>query len=489
MTDTSFNLSPFDGCRLLVVGDLMIDEYVWGEVDRISPEAPVQVVSVKTEEFTLGGSGNVIHNLVSLGAKVAAVGVVGPGTDGRTLAEKLANLGVDTGGVITDPDRATTRKTRIIAAHQHVLRIDRESRLEISQEIMERLARFIEGKMDSVDGVLVSDYGKGVVSSRLMARIVSSAEKHGKGVTVDPKGFDYAKYAGASLITPNTREASLASGIEIVDDQSLAAAGFRLLERVPIERLLITCGKDGMVLFERRQEPYRITAEAKEVYDVSGAGDTVVAVMGIAMACGMPARQAAVLANTAAGIVVGKVGTATVTRKEILLAMDRSCDGYPVKLKGIPELAEIGRDLRRKGKKLVLTNGCFDLLHAGHVVLFSAARQLGDALVVAIDDDESVRRLKGPGRPVIGARERVRILCALDSVDYVVLFSSREDLETLIEAVRPDVLTKGSNYRSEEVLGKSLVEAYGGQVRLIPVTERISATEIINAIKSSGANP
>jgi D-beta-D-heptose 7-phosphate kinase / D-beta-D-heptose 1-phosphate adenosyltransferase len=478
------DISKFDQCHLLVVGDLMLDEYLWGDVDRISPEAPVQVVSVQKEDYAMGGAGNVVNNVVALGGKVSAAGVIGTGRNGQFLLDMFNELGVDTEGIIKEPGRATTQKTRIIAANQHVLRIDRETKKDISTSTLDNLAQFIEKKIPDVDLVLISDYGKGLITKHLLSRVILSAKKHNKLTVVDPKGLDFSKYSGVSLLTPNKKEAALASGVEINDQPSLERAAGKIFENVSLGKLLITCGKDGMVLFEPDKAPFHVRAEARQVFDVSGAGDTVLAVLGLAVASGASVQDSITTANTAAGIVVGKVGTATVSKRELLLAMRTDGHGLPAKYKDLSELPALIKDLKKKGKRLVLTNGCFDLLHAGHIMLFSASKQMGDILIVAIDDDESVKTLKGPGRPVINAKERVRIISALDAVDYVVVFSSRE-LIRLIEIIQPDILTKGSNYTTTQVFGREHVEALGGQVVLIPVTEDVSSTRIIDTIKGS----
>ena len=477
------DISRFDNCRLLVVGDLMIDEYVWGEVDRISPEAPVQVVSVKNEDYTLGGSGNVVNNLVALGAQVFVLGVTGTGRDGELLLNKLNDLGVDTRGVIQERSRPTTKKTRIIADHQQVLRIDRETKKEIALSTFKSLTTLAEKIIPGVDLILISDYGKGVISRSLIADLVKIAKNNNKLTIADPKGRAFEKYSGVSLLTHNSKEASLASGVEITDGKNITAAGKILIEKSGIERLLITCGKDGMVLFEPGCEPLKISTKAREVYDVSGAGDTVLAVLGLGMAAGLQLKEAITLANTAAGLVVGKVGTATVSKRELLDALKQTSEDIASKNKSLNEISQLCRKLRKNRKRIVMTNGCFDLLHAGHIRLFSASKQLGDALIVAIDDDDSVKRLKGPGRPVIGATERVQILSALDSVDYVVVFATNE-LNSVIGAIQPDVLTKGNDYDSVKVLGRKIVEDYGGRIELIPITEEISAAQIINSIKN-----
>ncbi len=478
----NFDISKFDQTHLLVIGDLMIDEYVRGEVDRISPEAPVQVVAVKNQEYTLGGSGNVVNNLMNLGASVSVLGVTGKGSDGRLLLNKLEALGADSQGIIQEPGRHTTKKTRIIAEHQQVLRIDRETKKEISAQTFKSIIKHAERIIPDVDVILISDYGKGLINRSMIKSLVQIAKKHNKTTIADPKGLDFTKYAGVNLLTPNKKEASLASGMEITDARTLAEAGQILLDKSGIDKLLITCGKDGMVLFEKDRKPSKMGTQAREVYDVSGAGDTVIAVLGISIAAGLSFTKAVALANTAAGIVVGKVGTASVTQKELLQALKLTAAESVPKHKTLQELSELCRKLQKDGKRIVLTNGCFDLLHVGHIKLFSASKKLGDVMIVAIDDDDSVRGLKGSGRPVISATERVRILSALDSVDYIVVFANRQ-LDKVIESIRPDILTKGSNYDSEEVVGRDIVESYGGRVELIPITEEISSTQIINTIK------
>jgi D-beta-D-heptose 7-phosphate kinase / D-beta-D-heptose 1-phosphate adenosyltransferase len=345
----------------------------------------------------------------------------------------------------------------------------------------------LERLIPQTDMVLVSDYGKGTVTRTLLSRLVEICKSYQKMIIVDPKGLDFTKYSGVTLITPNKKEASLASNVEITDERSLFQAATLLLEKVDMEKLLITCGKDGMVLFEKDAHPYRIHTEARQVFDVSGAGDTVLAVLGLTLATGATFHQAASLANTAAGIVVGKIGTATVTQKELASAMASESMGMSLKYKEISELKVLVSELRKKGKRIVLTNGCFDLIHQGHIRLLSESKRLGDILIIAIDDDLSVRKLKGPGRPIINQNNRVRILSALDSVDYVVVFSS-DELLNLIDIIRPDILTKGSNYTTEEVYGCQKVEKHGGVVKLIPVTEDISSSTIINSIKNSIKN-
>jgi len=314
------NNEKFGNCRLLVVGDLMIDEYVWGDVERISPEAPVPVVSVNREDYTLGGSGNVVNNLAALGAQILVAGVTGTGPGGTLMDQRFKDLGVDAGGVVQDPQRPTTRKTRIIAANQQVLRIDRETVQDIATETRESIAAYVLKAVPTVDAILISDYGKGLLTRDLLATIIAQAEAAGKPAIVDPKGRDFTKYSNAFLITPNKKEAGVAAGLDIVDAETLDLAASAILKNTGAQNLLITCGKDGMALYEGSAGPHTIRSRARQVFDVSGAGDTVVAVTGLALSAGKNLRDAAALANLAAGIVVGKVGTATVTLAELSAA-------------------------------------------------------------------------------------------------------------------------------------------------------------------------
>jgi len=314
------NTEKFSNCKLLVVGDLMIDEYVWGDVERISPEAPVPVVSVNREDYTLGGSGNVVNNLAALGAQILVAGVTGTGPGGTLMARRFADLGVDAGGVIQDSRRPTTRKTRIIAANQQVLRIDRETVQDIAAQTRESIAAYVRKVIPSVDAVLISDYGKGLLTRDLLAAIIGQATEAGKPAIVDPKGRDFTKYSNAYLITPNKKEAGLAAGLDIMDAASQHQAAAAIFKQTGAQNLLVTCGQDGMALYEGSAGPHTIRSRARQVFDVSGAGDTVVAVTGLALSAGESLQDAVALANLAAGIVVGKVGTATVTLAELSAA-------------------------------------------------------------------------------------------------------------------------------------------------------------------------
>lgn len=317
------DIDGFSRIRALVIGDLMIDEYLWGRVERISPEAPVPVVAVEKENHTLGGAGNVINNLKAMGARVSAIGTAGSGKAGRRIFEKLAELGVGTQGIVTEEDRPTTLKTRVIASNQQVLRIDKEVKRHISPGTLEKLTQIIEKQMPKVDLVILSDYDKGLVTRELVARTVALAEPRRVLVLADPKSMDFTKYAGVSVLTPNKKEAGLATGMDIQTPEELATAGKKVMALACLERLLITCGKDGMALFEPGRAPHIIASKARQVFDVSGAGDTVISILGLGLASGLSFRESAAVANAAAGIVVGKVGTATASKKELKQALGR----------------------------------------------------------------------------------------------------------------------------------------------------------------------
>jgi len=467
--------------KALVVGDLMLDEYLWGKAERISPEAPVQVVDVTREEMRPGGAGNVINNLAALGCQVTSCSVIGDDEQGMLLRNLFTDKGVDTSGMFGDPLRTTSKKTRLLAANQQIVRIDRETREPISPASEAALIGFINDRAREFQVVLVSDYLKGVLTPALLAAITSCARRHGIPVVVDPKGSDYGRYRGATLLTPNRREAELAADIPISDEADLQRAASELLAQTGAEGLLITRSEQGMSLFLRDGEHVHIPTVAREVYDVTGAGDTVLAVLGLALSCGIAFAEAARLSNVAAGIAVCKVGTSTVTPAEIIDEIGRGHLDSNAKIKNQDVLVGIIATEQDKGKRVVFTNGCFDLLHAGHVRYLQKARTFGDLLVLGLNSDASVRRLKGEKRPLIGEAERAHILAALDCVDYVVIFDEDTPLR-LIEALKPFVLVKGGDYAPEGVVGRELVESYGGRLELVEFVDGKSTTNIIEKI-------
>jgi len=467
--------------RALVVGDLMLDEYLWGETERISPEAPVQVVDVRREDLRLGGAGNVINNLLTLGCEVEVASVLGNDPDGRLLRERLSAMQVETSGVVQAEGRTTSRKTRVLASNQQMLRIDRESSTPISEEFEERLIAHIGARLGECQVVLLSDYLKGVLTPRLLEAVIEACRKAGVPVVVDPKGADYGKYRGATLLTPNRKEAQLASGVTIRDEASLQEAGNKLCRELDLDALVLTRSEEGMSLFLRDGQRIHLPTEAREVFDVSGAGDTVLCLFGLGLAGGLSLEETAYLANVAAGIVVGKVGTSTVSPREILDAVEQQHPDSDRKIVSRAMIAEVLSRAKGEGRKVVFTNGCFDLLHVGHVKYLQKARKLGDLLVLGLNSDASIRRLKGPRRPLIGEDERAHILAALDCIDFVVIFDEDTPLE-LLQEVRPDILVKGGDYTPEGVVGKDLVESYGGRIELIQFVDGKSTTNIIEKI-------
>ena len=467
--------------RALVIGDLMLDEYLWGKAERISPEAPVQVVDIVREDIRLGGAGNVANNLVALGCRVSVLSVIGADENGTILRHAFSGKGVDVAAVFEDPMRKTSKKTRVIAAHQQIVRIDRESREPLSAEFEQKLVNFLAERGGEYQVILVSDYLKGVLTDEVLAAIMAAGRRAGIPVVIDPKGNDYRKYRGATILTPNRKEAEIASRIRIDSDETLGKAAAALLGEEDLTALLITRSEEGMSLFEASGRMSHIPTVAREVFDVTGAGDTVLAVMGLALACGCGFEVSARLANLAAGIAVGKLGTSIVTPTEIINEAGHEHRDSTSKIKNREVLAALIAEEKKKGKRVVFTNGCFDLLHAGHVKYLQKARSLGDLLVLGLNSDASVRRLKGEKRPLIGEEERSHLLAALDCIDYVVIFDEDTPLQ-LIESLRPLVLVKGGDYIPEGVVGRELVESYGGRVELVEFVDGKSSTNIIERV-------
>jgi D-beta-D-heptose 7-phosphate kinase/D-beta-D-heptose 1-phosphate adenosyltransferase len=465
-----------------IVGDVMLDEYVEGSVSRVSPEAPVPVVHVTRRSYRLGGAANVAHQAVSLGARVQLCGAVGTEQAGDDLiaACREAQIGVE--GVVRVAGRPTTRKVRVIAQHQQMLRLDLEDASPAPEadllSALDRLQRIARPEV-----IVLSDYAKGVLSTPVIRRAIGMGRELGVPVIVDPKARDLSRYEGASLVTPNLRELEMAVGASLqgATDDAIAAAARSVLERVSLGALLVTLGERGMMLIAPDGKVDAVPTLAREVYDVTGAGDTVVAAIAVAGAAGMRLPEAARFANAAAGVVVGKVGTATASASEIARVLGaRAVDGILDR----DQLREQVAWWRLQGKRVVFTNGCYDLLHAGHIALLRQAALEGDVLVVALNSDASVARLKGPGRPVIGERDRAELIRALSCVGAVTLFDEDTPLE-LIRLIEPDVLVKGGDYTPDQVVGREVVEGRGGVVRIIPLVPGRSTTELVRRIRHS----
>ena len=463
--------------KLLVIGDLMIDHYLWGTCERISPEAPVQVVNVKSESAVLGGAGNVINNLVALGAKVDVISVVGGCEISDELKKLLNNINVNTQYLITQKDRITSKKSRIIASQQQVVRYDRESTDEISTESQKKILESFTSIIANYDGVLLSDYGKGVLTSSLTQSLIAVANKAGKKVMVDPKGLDYSKYKGAYLLTPNKKEASEATQVSINDEASLTQAITQLKVECDLTVSLITLSEQGVAIYddELRTHP----TVAREVYDVTGAGDTVLASLGFALACGVDIDDAVEFSNLAAGVVVGKIGSATATLNEIIeyeSSLNKSTSDEHIKT--LSEITILSEELKARGKKIIFTNGCFDILHAGHVRYLETAKSYGDVLILGLNSDRSVKALKGKNRPINIQLDRAYILAALEAVDYVVVFDDDTPYE-LIKAVKPHTLVKGGDYEGKVVVGQDIAD----ELKLVQFVDGKSTTRTIEKIQ------
>ena len=470
--------------KILVVGDLILDEYVWGGINRISPEAPVPILETRSETLSLGGAANVANNLVALGCEIHLCGAIGQDEKGDKLLQLIHNRSIQTEGIFRFVHRPTTSKMRIIAHNQQVLRIDKEDNRPITEETEKKLIQYISQILPGMDGVICSDYQKGILTEKVIHSIMHRAKNSKKSVIVDPKSADFSLYKDATVITPNLKEVDRSVPIKIIDKETLNRAADYLLNLTHSKAILITEGKDGMTLFQSKEKPASIPTVAKEVFDVTGAGDTVISVFGMAVFVGLDFKEAALLSNMAASIVVGKVGTAVVTLNEISEFLNEEILRTSQKVLELEELKKIIGLSKSSDKKVIFTNGCFDIIHGGHIEFLQKAKSLGDILVVGLNTDESVRNLKGKGRPIKTEQERANILSALKFIDYITLFNEVTP-EKLIREIRPDILVKGNDYKIDEVVGREIVEGYGAHVELIPILEGHSTTMTLEKILSS----
>ncbi len=472
--------------RVLVVGDVMLDKYIWGEVERISPEAPVPVVRTAFEDEKPGGAANVAMNLAGMGACVSVCGFVGDDPAGERLETLLADAAIEP--LLTSLTAApTTTKLRILSGTQQMLRLDTEPPRLPSAAAHEQLLSHALTALPNAAVLVLSDYAKGALTEKTCQALISRARQLDVPVLVDPKHSDLTRYRGATTICPNRKELSAAIGEPVQDLDALLAAAQAMLPFLQMESMAVTLGEKGIAVL-RRESRLHFPPVVRQVYDVSGAGDTVAAVLALAMACGIEMETAAQVANVAAGIVVSKVGTVPVQRAELLGALSMGV-GLQIDEKVLPLERLLSRiaGWRSAGERIVFTNGCFDILHAGHITLLEHARRKGDRLIIALNSDHSVRSVKGHLRPIVGEGERAKILAALNAVDAVVLFDESTPLK-LIEAIRPDVLVKGGDYALENVVGAQQVRAWGGRVELIPLVEGVSTTRLI-AKSVSGVRP
>ncbi|WP_016854164.1 bifunctional D-glycero-beta-D-manno-heptose-7-phosphate kinase/D-glycero-beta-D-manno-heptose 1-phosphate adenylyltransferase HldE [Halomonas smyrnensis] len=468
------DLTALEHSRLLVVGDVMLDRYFHGGTSRISPEAPVPVVRVEEAEDRPGGAANVALNIASLGARAALAGLVGDDDNADLLSRRLEDAGVST-HFARSADIPTITKLRVMSRNQQLIRLDFEQSL--GDVDTGPLAEEVETALDDADLVILSDYGKGTLAD--VQGLIGRVRAAGKRVLVDPKGSDFRKYRGASVITPNLAEFEAVAG-PCPDDATLSERGEALRAELELEALLITRSEKGMTLIREGHEPLHLPTRAREVFDVTGAGDTVIGVLGLALAAGHGFPEAMTLANLAAGLVVAKPGTATLSVAELYTALhgDKLAEFGVI---GEAPLIEAVRAAQARGERVVMTNGCFDILHAGHVAYLEHARRLGDRLIVAVNDDASIGRLKGPKRPINPLARRMQVLAGLGAVDWVVPFAE-DTPQRLIEAVLPDVLVKGGDYRPEDIAGGEAVRSAGGEVQVLGFEDGVSTTAMISTI-------
>ncbi|NHO31846.1 D-glycero-beta-D-manno-heptose-7-phosphate kinase [Acetobacter fallax] len=473
----------FSRITVLCVGDVMLDRFVYGDMERISPEAPVPVLLLNRRTEMPGGAGNVASNVISLGGRAILIGLVGEDEAAVTLRDTLRLRAKVSEMLVPTPFRPTICKTRFIAAHQQVVRTDEESRLPLQTEEAELLCQAIDARLDEATVVILSDYGKGVCDGMVVRHLIGAARLRNIPVFVDPKTLDFRHYRGATCITPNAKELAAASGMPVSDNAGVEAAARKVMARAEADAILATRSEKGMMLVPAAGEAIAVPARAREVFDVSGAGDTVIATMALAVGSGMAFDQAMRVANAAAGVVVAKLGTATADIGEVMRELQAQ-DG-PEEAPHLLTLAQAKRqvlDWKEHGLTVGFTNGCFDIIHPGHVSLLAAARGACDRLIVALNDDASVRRLKGETRPVNGLGSRAAVMAAIRSVDAVVAFSEDTPLE-IIRALMPEVLVKGSDYRPEDVVGASDVIAGGGRLVLADLRDGHSTTATIGRIQ------
>jgi D-beta-D-heptose 7-phosphate kinase/D-beta-D-heptose 1-phosphate adenosyltransferase len=474
--------------RILIVGDLMLDRYVTGEVTRISPEAPIPVVAARHTESFLGGAGNVAANLRSMEAVVDLVGVIGDDEAGVELRGMLEAIGVDSSGLVVDSERLTIRKTRLVSGVQQMMRVDWEDTRPISGAAHAQIEVQLAERLADADAVILSDYGKGVLTSQVISQIIR-AVRDARGreipVLVDPKGDDFARYAGATLITPNRKEAQRAVGRSLPDRAAAALAADELIELADLDMAVITLGAGGILWRTKGGAGGHAPAVARAVFDVTGAGDTVVAHLALYLAAGLDVSLAVRLANHAAGIVVARLGTNAVTRAELRTRLREATAQGGKEVDGA-ELDDLLAVWQKEERRIVFTNGCFDLLHIGHIEYLRAARDEGDVLLVGINDDASVRRLKGPDRPINSLQDRMAILAALEMVDAVTSFSE-DTPERIIEHVSPDVLVKGQDWAEKGVVGREWVEQHGGRVVLAELVPDRSTSDLLRRARGEAS--
>ncbi len=491
--------------NILVIGDIMLDRFIYGHVDRISPESPVPVLSIKREDSMLGGAGNALANLKGLGASCEIISVVGDDEPAQDIARKMNDMDIGDHGLIRDRSRPTIVKTRFLAGHQQLLRTDWEDKTPILKQSADQIKKAIETAIPKASAVILSDYGKGLLTQDIISAVIKAAKDYGIPVLVDPKHKDFSIYKGARGITPNKKELSeSAGGAPLKTDQDVIDTAERIINDHDIDTVFATRSAEGMSVVSKNHEPAHFRSEDIEVFDVSGAGDSVIATIAAVMAAGGDIHQAAILANIAGSVVVSKVGTAPIRKQDLIIAVKAHGVDFNV-TRGTPSpldrtrqaptldwqnLTEQVRRWRARGFRIGFTNGCFDILHTGHVSYLNKARERCDRLIVGLNTDQSVKILKGPERPINDETSRATVLGALASVDAVALFGAEEssqanDAINLIETIKPDLYFKGGDYSEDQIPEAPTVKKHGGTVEIMPIYEGFSTTETIRKSKTS----
>ncbi|MBL42891.1 MAG: D-glycero-beta-D-manno-heptose-7-phosphate kinase [Rhodospirillaceae bacterium] len=471
--------SNFDKVKILCIGDIILDRFISGEVDRVSPEAPIPIINVQKNKDILGGVGNVVANISSLGAYSEVISCIGDDPEGLVIKNLVNSLPNTKSKLYLDKTRISTSKERYVSGSQHLLRVDREDKREIDKKLEEKIKNSIKNLIGKFDIIILSDYGKGFLTKSLTKEIIKNAKKKNISVIVDPNGNDYSKYYGCDIITPNKLELSLASNIDCHNDKAINKAAKKIQSENKINYILVTRSDEGMSLFKPSGRVMNLKSEAKEVYDVSGAGDTVVATLAIILGTGGDIESASTVSNCAAGIVIAKFGTSVLRKSDLLNVTSR----YISKINNIENALEIISDWKKNNLSLGFTNGVFDILHEGHIASLSFCKDNCEKLIVALNSDKSVKALKGSGRPINNENFRSKIIALLEIVDLVIIFDESNPLK-IIKKISPDFIFKGSDYSLNEIIGRNFIESYGGKVILTPYIKGKSSSKIIKKIQS-----
>ena len=466
--------------KIFCLGDLMLDKYVIGTTNRISPEGPIPVLDIKKEVNMLGGVGNVVRNLSTLAVKTHLVSLLGNDLVSKEVERKLDKINVDK-SIVKDTNRPTITKSRFIANNQQILRVDKERILPISKKIENKIYEYSKKKILKTDAVIISDYNKGLITENILKKIISFSKNHKKPVILDPKSTNFEKYKGVTIITPNIKELEAVIKKKLINDKEIIDASRKLISKFNFSHLLVTMGKLGMILVsKKRKKVIKLDAEAKEIFDVSGAGDTVVSFIAAGLACSLKIEEVVKIANIAAGVVVNKTGTSVVHLSEMLISVNKN-DYHLSKVMNLTEIEKVIDFWLNKREKIGFTNGCFDYLHPGHISLFQQAKQKCSKLIVAVNTDSSIKKSKGPLRPKQKLNTRIQVLNSIPFIDLIIVFSDKTPLN-IIKKIKPNLLIKGNDYKENQIIGAKEVKKYGGKILRAKILNNFSSSIIIDEI-------